>query len=580
MRLLFAPSPLPGARHPLWQRLVLLTAALVAPLVVGCASLPVDVPRPVSTALAAPEASALGQLVQSRRAAAQARHDSGFKLLDSENLAFGARLALIDAAQKTLDLQYYAIHADGSTELLLQRLSEAARRGVRVRLLLDDLNTAGPDAQVLRLAFEPGIDIRLFNPLPGNRSSLLGRLVGALHDIPRLQKRMHNKLFLADNTLGIIGGRNLGDAYFGQDAASNFVDLDVLAAGRVVRDMSASFDRYWNNPLAYPVQSLVSPAELDALRTAAAASGSASSSVPGSAPGSTGGAAPAAAPPPMAPGAVLPNVTATAAPMAPLDLATVPLVWAPSVLLADQPGKVGPDDDEADAGETVVDGLLQLMGRAQREVLIVSPYFVPGPQMMAVFAELRGRSVRVRVLTNSLASNDAPAAHAGYARHRKALLALGVELYEMRSDQAGTVRGLGSVGGSVGGSGGSAGSSSGAGSAAGTGSSARASLHSKAVIIDGRVSVIGSMNLDLRSQRENSEVALLIRSRTLAGEASRQIEGTFASGAYRVELESGQLRWRAPPGARFTDTTQEPDASTSLRLLVFLLGPLAPDEML
>lgn len=546
----------------------------------GCASLPTDVPRPVSNALATPEATPLGQLVQSRRATAQARHDSGFRLLDTENLAFGARLALIDAARQTLDLQYYAIHADGSTELLLQRLRDAAGRGVRVRLLLDDLNTAGPDAQVLRLAFEPGIDIRLFNPLPGSRSSLFARLLGALHDIPRLQKRMHNKLFIADNTLGVIGGRNLGDAYFGQDAASNFVDLDVLAAGRVVRDMSASFDRYWNNELAYPVQSLVSPAELDALRTGAAASGSASSSVPGGAPGSAPGsvgsaAAPAAAPAPIPTGAVLPDVTATVAPMAPLDLATVPLVWAPSVLLADQPGKVGPDDDEADAGETVVDGLLQLMGRAQREVLVVSPYFVPGAQMMAVFTDLRARGVRVRVLTNSLASNDAPAAHAGYARHRKALLALGVELYEMRSDQAGTVRGLGSVGGSgLSARPGSAGSSSGAGS------SARASLHSKAVFIDGRVSVIGSMNLDLRSQRENSEVALLIRSRTLAGEASRQIEGTFASGAYRVELEGGQLRWRAPPGASFTDSTQEPDASASLRWLVFLLGPLAPDEML
>lgn len=569
MRLLFAPPFQPGARHARWRRVALCAVALVAPMVVGCASLPTDVPRPVSNALTAPDATPLGQLVQVRRAAAQARHDSGFRLLDSENLALGARLALIEAAQKTLDLQYYAIHADGSTELLLQRLRQAAQRGVRVRVLLDDLNTAGADAQVLRLADTPGIDIRLFNPLPGNRSSLLGRLVGALNDIPRLQKRMHNKLFIADNTLGVIGGRNLGDAYFGQDAASNFVDLDVLAAGRVVRDMSASFDRYWNNELAYPVRSLVSEAELDALRTAAPAA------APGSAP---------AMPPPPRPvegNGVLPDVTATVAPMAPLDLATVPLVWAPSVLLVDQPGKVGPDDDEADAGETVVDGLLQLMGRARREVLIVSPYFVPGARMMAVFAELRGRGVRVRVLTNSLASNDAPAAHAGYARHRKALLALGVELYEMRSDQAGTVRGLGSAGGSAGGSAtGSGNAKSAAGSAGGTGSSARASLHSKAVIIDSRVSVIGSMNLDLRSQRENSEVALLIRSRTLAGEASRQIEGTFASGAYRVELDGGQLRWRAPPGATFTDTTQEPDASTSLRLLVFLLGPLAPDDML
>lgn len=519
---------------------------LLALLLAGCASLPADVPRPVSNALATPDATALGQLVQARRAAAGTRQDSAFQLLDSVDLALNARLALIDGAQKTLDLQYYAIHADSSTELLLQRLRSAAARGVRVRLLLDDLNTAGRDAQVLRLAREPGVSIRLFNPLPGGRASVVGRLLASASDIPQLQKRMHNKLFIADNALGITGGRNLGDAYFGRDSASNFVDLDVLAAGRVVRDMSRSFDRYWNDPLAYPVEALVSRAELDALRAPATAA----------APGPT--ATPPPTPVPANPGSVMPDVTASLQINEGFDLRRVPLVWAPATLLVDQPGKVGPDDDETDAGDTVVDGLLGLMDQARNDVLIVSPYFVPGAAMMKRFADLRARGVRVRVLTNSLASNDAPAAHAGYARYRLPLRRLGVELYELHAVQKGRVRALGSAGAA----------------------DARASLHSKLVIIDNRLAVIGSMNLDLRSQLQNSEVALLIRSATLAREATRQIEATLATGAYRVELLEGEVVWRAPPGASFPDASQEPDASAMLRLLVNMIGPFAPDEML
>src|SRR5205085_616702 len=153
--------------------------------------------------------------------------------LSNVDEALAARLALADGAQKTLDLQYYAIHADASTELILQHLRDAARRGVRIRLLLDDFNAVGKDAQVLRLAFEPNVQVRLFNPLPGSRSSLLGRVVTSLKDMDRIQKRMHNKLFIADNAMAISGGRNLGDAYFGGPVDSNFVDLDTLAAGRI-----------------------------------------------------------------------------------------------------------------------------------------------------------------------------------------------------------------------------------------------------------------------------------------------------------------------------------------------------------
>ncbi|HSV83725.1 MAG TPA: phospholipase D family protein, partial [Ramlibacter sp.] len=442
---------------------------------------------------------------------------------------------------------------------------------VRVRILLDDFNSVGEDAQVLRLSFEPNIEMRLFNPLPGPRNNMIGRVITSLHDFPRMQKRMHNKLFIADNAWGITGGRNLGDRYFGSGEKQNFVDLDVLAAGRIVRDMSASFDRFWNDELAYPVERLLDREDLDELRKPQTGA---------SAPGGRGDAAPVL---PVANAAtVLPEVSPAAAAVVKaqkpaLDLRQIQLHWAPATLLVDQPGKIGPGDDEVNAGDTMVDGLLMLMQQAQRDVLIISPYFVPGARMMDVYAQLRKRGVRIRVLTNSLASNDAPAAHAGYARYRDALLAMGVELYEMRANPDSVANLIGSdasrererrnlFGSGPGGS--------------KSGTRSRASLHSKAVVIDQRLAVIGSMNLDLRSQLKNSEVGLVIRSANLAQEATRQIEQTLTTGAYRLEQRDDGLHWRAPQGADFTDGDREPGASTRLRLLVRLLAPFSPDEML
>jgi cardiolipin synthase C len=541
-----------------------LAALVLSTWAAGCASLPANVPRQASSAFNTPDQTALGRLVRERKAEAGSRSDSAFGILDSVGAAYSSRLALIESAQRSLDLQYYAIHADASTEILLQGLRDAARRGVRIRILLDDFNIVGKDAQVLRLAFEPNVEIRLFNPLPGSRQWLIGRIFTSLHAMQRVQKRMHNKLFIADNAMGITGGRNLGDAYFGTGGESNFVDLDVLAVGRIVRDMSASFDRYWNDELAYPMQALVSARDLEELRKAPAPS-NADPSQPAKPLPST--------PAPTLTSSILPSVTPTAVAAAgpvPMDLRKIPLTWAPAVVLVDKPGKIGPGEDEVDAGDTLVDGLLQLMDQARQDVLIVSPYFVPGTPMMQLFARMRAKGVRIRVLTNSLAATDAPAAHAGYARYRKDLLALGVELHELRADQEGTAGGMGSTAGF--GSGGAPG-----GSKSGL---SRASLHSKALFLDRQLVVIGSMNLDLRSQLKNSEVALLIRSGALARESARLVEATLAQGAYRVELDGGNLVWRAPPGARFTEARSEPEASAKLKLLVKLIGPFAPDEML
>lgn len=556
----------------------------------ACAQLPEHVDRPLSSALPSPSGTALEALVQQRRKADAARFESGFLLLGGPPAAYGSRLALIEGAQKTLDLQYYAIHADASTGRLLRGIRSAAQRGVRVRILLDDFHSTGRDALVLGLAFVPNIEMRLFNPLAGARGSSFARLLNSVGDASRIQQRMHNKLFLADNVLGVTGGRNLGDAYFGNALKGNFIDVDILAAGPIVQDLSRSFDSYWNNERAYPVQSLVKREELKAIRERAAqadrelADESARAQNP---------------PPTTTDGEPKPGAAPTPAQLArawdekPLDLKTARFVWAPAVMLADQPGKIpadrGPEQtkapglvvsqpgdaagssrraaslqassDIAAGSDTVVEGLLQLIGQARSDLLIISPYFVPGPDMKQAFAAARGRGVRIRVLTNSLASNDAPVAHVGYARHREDLLKLGVELYELRSEQASVSNAFGSSG-------------------SGNLGESRSMLHSKVLVMDGRLLVVGSMNLDLRSQLQNTEIALLVRSAELSRAASEQIERGMREGSWRVELNDGSLLWRAPEGSGLKDTSTEPDASLTLRLLLRLFGPLAPDQLL
>jgi phosphatidylserine/phosphatidylglycerophosphate/cardiolipin synthase-like enzyme len=315
--------------------------------------------------------------------------------------------------------------------------------------------------------------------------------------------------------------------------------MDVLAAGHIVQELSGSFDQYWNHPLAYSVGTLITEQDIR----------SQLSNVP----------------------AVIPErMTSKAAPpVDPVALEQSPSsvlnalvwTWAPATLLADKPSKINAEIDEIEESpDTTVNGLLQLMGKARSDILVVSPYFVPGQRMMKVLSDLRARSVRIRLLTNSLASNDASAAHVGYARYRQALLDSGVELYEMRAEQKGALHFFGS--------------------SAGGKNNLHASLHAKAVVIDHRILVLGSMNLDLRSALQNSEVALVMRSRALSRQTTQLIERTLSQGAYWVEKVNNQLVWRAPQGSGLPDNTSEPDTSLGLRLLIHLMGPFAPDEML
>ena len=533
-----ARHPSPCAHHRVLRPVLLWV--LITFWLSACSSLPTATSRVPSTALDASPQLPLAQWLAGQRVGAVPpgssgmAERSGFQLLETFESAYRSRLALIDNAHQTLDLQYYAIHYDPSTALLLDRLRQAAQRGVRVRLLLDDFHAVGDDARVLQLDQEPGIEVRMFNPVAGPRGSQAGRVLGSLFDFQRIQQRMHNKTLLADSTLAIAGGRNLGDAYFGRSDTSNFLDLDVLAGGPLVAALARSFDRYWNDTRAYPVQDLLTAHERAALATT----------------------------PDTPPAAAAAEQAARVPFPAPLPTGAV-LTWAPAVLLVDKPTKIAPENpqDEADGEHNVVEGVLQVLATARQDVLIVSPYFVPGPRMMETFSALRRQGVRVRVLTNSLASNDAPLAHVGYARWRKQLLQLGVELFEMPAQGHIQRRLLGSR------------------------PDARASLHAKALVLDQRLLVVGSMNLDPRSALQNTELGIVIRSRSLSRAMTQTLERGLA-GSYRVQLHEGHLRW-LPPADAENPTAQaaaplhsEPDASRALQLLLLLASPFAPDELL
>ena len=491
----------------------------------GCASLPEPVERPRVEALAQPQATPLGRLVAQSSPHARL---SGFRLLVSGEDALGTLMTLADQARHTLDLQYYLIHNDDSTRAILERVRAAADRGVRVRFLLDDIHTAGEDINLLHFDAHPNIEVRLFNPFPGGRFSMVTRVVSSLTDVSRINHRMHSKMFVADNALAVTGGRNLGDPYFVRSPTSNFLDLDVIAAGPVVQQLSASFDAFWNDRLAYPVTALARPQPA------------------GQGDRPPGLAAPTdEVPPPR--GFLLAQD---------IERGRLDLVWAPAVVLSDQPSKIASEGDPS-RDESIAEDVYTLMRSAQKELIVISPYYVPGERGMALMTELRERGVRVRVLTNSLAATDAPIVHIGYARYRKDLVRQGVELHELQP-RIGVERSrLGAFG------------------------SSRASLHAKAVIVDRRTVLVGSMNMDPRSEKLNTEIGMVLRSPRLAGQLVKLYDDVTLHSSYRIDVTEGNdVRWlKEAPEDRELHTS-EPEASAWLRLVLFLLTPLAAEEML
>jgi putative cardiolipin synthase len=516
--------------------------ALALSLLAGCATLPQHVKKHPSEALKDPQDTALGRIVADSEAG-KARSLSGIRLLSSGEEALDSLVSLADHAERTLDIQYYIIRQDDSARDLLRHVRDAADRGVRVRVLVDDLNTSGEDRHFMHLGQHPNVEVRVFNPFPGGRSAIWSRILTSISDIPRINHRMHNKLFVADNALAITGGRNIGDEYFTLDTHSNFIDLDLVGAGSIVPQLSASFDAFWNSKYAYPIASVAGPAPAAPAQSAEASQSAEAPQVP----------VPAAAAIAQARGVAEEDADWL---RRELDAHLLKLVWAPATVLADRPAKIA-SDQSPDQEDTIANNIAALMRSAQQEILVVSPYFVPGKEGIALMRELIARGVHIRVITNSLASTDAPLVHNGYARYRVALLKMGVELSEVRP-RLGQKR-----------------------VRFHPFRSANASLHAKTLVIDRRTVFIGSLNMDERSKHFNSELGLVMRSPEIARQVTSLIDDISADGSYRLSLDaSGHIVWSSGEGSEEKVWHNEPETTEMQRLSIKLLAPFAPEELL
>ena len=512
--------------------------SLLIALLAGCAGLPRDVQRTSSQALApAADTQLVTVASASLRQEAGGETLSGLRLLPAGDQALEARVALVRAAQMSVDAQYYQIADDASGRQFLRELRDAGARGVRVRLLVDDLYAGGEDALLAGLAAQPGVQVRLFNPLPVRDGSVAKRALLSLHDFARVNRRMHNKLLVADNAFAISGGRNIADAYFERSEPANFIDMDVLSAGPVVAQMSAVFDTYWNSEQAYPVESLASR---DAQGEPARLSFDARVEKQGSAPAAT-----------RRDDLGQPSVGAQ------LRRGRIELTMAAVQVLADEPRKAALEDASLEDGP-VMQANLALLASARSEVFVASPYFVPGQRGMQTLREVTDSQVRVSLMTNSLATTDEPLVHFGYARYRQALLDMGVSLYELMPRPA-LPEAL-AAGASLG------------------------RLHAKLAVVDRRWLSIGSMNMDRRSAHSNTEMALVIDSPVLAGQVYELLHAEKLPRSYRVRSgdgdEAGRLQWVSQEGDKEVVFANEPNLKWGRRLRLSMLSMLVNEELL
>ncbi len=458
---------------------------LGAVLLNGCASVPKDYPRTPSVTFQDHASTAVGAYLE--KAAAGHPDESGFAIFPDGRRAFTSRIAMTELAEKTLDLQYFIWDQDATGQVLVEHLIQAADRGVRVRILVDDLNLEGHrDVLINAMDAHPNIEVRIFNPF-ANRS---WKFLGFLTDFDRVNHRMHNKLFVMDNAVAIVGGRNIGDHYFDVHQDVNFRDLDVIAGGPVVREASNVFDHFWNGPWSVPITALVKrPATEADLRAASKTLHEEIAKEP------------------------YPYPLAEDVATLKSELTTIVdgFIWAPGHMIFDDPNEV----KEHGRTVTMTQGFYRRIDRVESELLIEVPYFVVRDRGMDAVKTLRDRGVHIRVLTNSLASNDVLVAHAGHADKREELVAAGVELYELRADPAAKKKTSYLSG------------------------SSRSSLHCKAFVFDRSDVFIGSLNLDPRSGDINTEAGLYIESPELAAQViSYMDEGVLPQNSYQVLLDA------------------------------------------
>ncbi|TZG36944.1 phospholipase D family protein [Agrobacterium sp. B1(2019)] len=452
-------------------------------------------------------------------------------LLHSNLDAFAVRVAAARAAGRSLDLMYYMWNADLTGRLMMREVIAAADRGVRVRLLLDDLGVSISDRIFHAIDSHPNIELRLFNPTRA-RENILHRSIELVLRFRSVNRRMHNKAWIADGRAVIVGGRNIGDAYFDAAERANFHDFDILGFGNIVADATAIFDDYWNSAVAVPVRSLLArrPNKLARLRRELDA---------------------------------LPKSEAAKPYLERVEsqhgrdhfLMSDRLHWVESVdVLADPPEKAA--GKRRKGHNFLMESLLPLMQEAGDSLHITSPYFIPGKQGVGIFSRLAESGVSVAILTNSLAATDVAAVHAGYARYRKPLLAAGVRLHELRAqaDQANfTLRGSG-----------------------------QASLHTKAFTRDGATGYIGSLNFDPRSASLNTEMGVVFNSAPLVA----RMDEIFAkeirpSMSFALEIDKGRhIVWMTEEQGRTRTYRREPDAAISRRIVAGIMRFLPLESQL
>jgi putative cardiolipin synthase len=509
----------------------------ILPLLAHCASAPRLDGVTQTYAIPPAASSRLDDMVKARVGDRPAV--SSVQLLQQNAVAFAFRAGTAAAAERSLDVQYYVWQDDLTGRLLVAALMRAADHGVRVRLLLDDLDARTRHDLFMVVDLHPNLEVRIFNPFY-SRYGTLGKAMEFLVRGTRLNHRMHNKAWIADNRIAIIGGRNVGDEYFGASRQSNFSDTDLVLAGPVVEQVSREFDEYWNSPDAIPVSAFdvrkPTPADLQELqRELREFEQHAEESS---------------------------YVLALRDPDKRQELIAgmpPPIEVRDIRVLVDDPSKVGTSERGLRASQ-VLDGLSTVMGEAQSELLIVSPYFVPGKQGAETLSATAQRGVRVEVLTNSLAATDVVAVHVGYARYRRELLKAGVELHEMKrsTGEAAANKHVSVLG------------------------SKRASLHTKAMIVDSRWSFVGSMNIDPRSANLNTEMGVLVDSPDLAAQLRAQFEAiTSPELSYRVVMDPKHgLTWHDRKDGEQRMLEREPDASVSRRIGATLLRALPMESQL
>jgi putative cardiolipin synthase len=499
----------------------------------ACSSVPArfDKPKSLSVALAHPEDTRLG--AQFDGASRQHAGDSAFRVISVGVDGFLARAQMIDAAERTLDLQYFIFRGDETGRLITDALMRAADRGVRVRVLVDDGATIAGDEQIIALDAHPNVEIRIFNPFVYRGHNTLRRMIEFAFHSPRLDYRMHNKLLIVDNSAALIGGRNIGNQYFQMDPDSQFADTDVFAAGPIAIQLSASFDEYWSSRFAVPAAALNrSQRSANALaERRERAQDRAERHLQGL----------------KTDGVDYVARLASDEPYAGIISGRLPVVWAQAQVISDTPDKKRVDRGDV-GGRLMTRQVLTAARATQSELLMITPYLVPTPEELRTVEDLRGHSIRVGILTNSLTSAPDLIAHSGYIKYRVALLKDGVELYEVRS-LLGSTRGSGETPvvsryGNYG-------------------------LHAKLWVYDRKRMFIGSMNFDQRSKHLNTEIGLLIDSPELAQETVArfdrmvQPENVYIP-AWRAALAGapGHLIWDTREDGKDVEYLREPARSS------------------